>query len=171
MRIWSRSGWGAVAVVGAIALTASTAGARPVGSLHSYVVAGNVIGGFRTATDGYTRARRLFGGPYSSTQNRYVCIVRWPGGLVVTFRRKLPYAAFAKACVVVESAKIAGTRWHTDKGLRVGSAAAQIRRAYPNAVERKIAGVTMWVLVPGLDPALAARAEGGKIRYLSVLRL
>jgi hypothetical protein len=137
----------------------------------SYLVKGNVIGGFRTATDGYTRAQHLFGGPYSSTQSPSVCVVRWPSGLIVTFKRQLPYAAFAKACRVVESAKITGGKWQTDAGLRVGSPASKITRAYPRAARRTISGVTVWVLVPRLEPALLARAENGTVRYLSVARL
>ena len=162
----------ALSVVCAGALvTPAAIEARSASASHSYVVNGNVIGGFRTATDGYRTARKLFGGPRSSTQTHVACIVRWPDGLVVTFRRKLPYAAFTKACLVVESARITGKSWRTDKGLRVGSAVSEIARAYPTAALRKIGGLSVWVLAPRLNPALVARVKGGLVQYLAVVRL
>jgi hypothetical protein len=162
----------ALLVGAALLLPASIlAGSSIVPFSHSYVVRGNVIGGFRTATDGYPRAKQLFGGPYSSTQSPSVCIARWPDGLVITFKRKLPYAAFKKACLVVKSAKITGKRWHTDRGLRVGSPLSQLKRLYAKATWRTVAGKKLWVLTPSLHPALAARVKNGKVVYFAVVRL
>jgi hypothetical protein len=152
------------------ALAVPTLGLAARDTAHSYLVMGNIVGGFKTKIDGYPRARQLFGGPYSSTQDHFVCIIRWADGLTITFKRKQPFSVFAKACLVVQSAKITGRRWHTDKGLRIGSSASQITKLYPRAAQKTVGGLKLWVLVPGANPALAAQVKSGKVQYLTIVR-
>lgn len=159
-----------VAVALAALALSGTALAAPSTS-HSYVIRGNVVGGFATATGGAKEAFAIFGGPFSSTQSGTQCIGRWGDGLVLTFKRRLPYSAWSKACLRLISAVVTDKQWRTDKGLRVGSAVSAIKRAYPSAVAKAVtAGVTSWTLVPGLNPALSAWTKGDRVISLRIVR-
>ncbi len=138
-------------------------------SRDSYVVRSATIGSFKTATGGYAQAERLFGGPSSSSQDRRMCVVRWPDGLTIAFPRRLPGAAFRKACVRFKWARMTGRKWHTVKGLRVGSAERQIERLYPQAVRKKVKSRVGWNLVPGLNPALEAWTAERRVIFLRVV--
>jgi len=161
---------GSIFLVLAALVLASTASAAG-GANHSYVIRGNVVGGFPTATGGAAEAFAIFGGPFPSTQSGSQCIGRWGDGLVLTFKRRLPYSAWSKACRRFISAVITDRRWQTDRGLRVGSEAAAIRHAYPSAVSKpETGGVTSWNLVPGLNPALRAWTKGDHVISLRIVR-
>jgi hypothetical protein len=154
-----------------VALTAASAGIAGPQVTHSYLIRGNTVGGFSTATGDFAQAQKLFGGPYSSTQNQTACVARWTDGLTLIFKRRLPFSAFKKACRLVRSGKITGKRWRTDKGLSVGSAQSSIKKLYPKAARRKVAGVLEWMLVPGLKPALFVRVKDGRVQYFHLARL
>ena len=64
-----------------------------------------------------------------------------------------------------------GTRWSTNKGLRVGASVARLKQLYPKA---KLHGSMYW-LVPrftqatGSYPGLAATVAGGKVSSFQVI--
>lgn len=132
----------------------------------SYVVTGTTtINGYHVGA-GWTQARRLFGGPYSSTQTGAICTARWGTGLTITWKRKLPYANWPKACVTFSWAKLTGKQWRTDRGLRIGSAEAQVRSHYPAATSRTAGGFNVWRLASGSGISLEAWARGGRVAFL-----
>jgi hypothetical protein len=82
--------------------------------------------------------------------------------------------------VVLDSAFVAGRRWRTGRGLRVGDPVVKLRRLYPRAYRRRYAGgvrpVTGWWLVVRLSrvpdrhwvPQLLATARNGRVTGLVV---
>ena len=158
-----------LATVIAVAVLHTAAASGQSVKTHSYVVKGNVVGGFPTKTGGYAQAIRVFGGPVSSTTSKSTCTLRWADGLVLVFSRRHPQTKLERSCVIFGSATITRRIWRTDRGLRVGQAAAEVQRRYPDATRTVVGGATKWRLVPGLAPALDAWVRGGKIVRLQVV--
>jgi hypothetical protein len=137
---------------------------------HSYLIQQSKIGGFPVLTGGFAQARQLFGGPFSSTQDRFTCVAKWAGGLTLAFKRQFPLSVWEKACRVLEWAQASGKKWQTDKGLRVGNTESQIKHLYPKATSAKAGSTTKWSLVPGQKPVIQAWTKRGSVVLFRIVR-
>jgi hypothetical protein len=153
---------GAGAATLALAVVIATAAAAAGSSI---VTGTTAIGGYHVGA-GWAQAQRLFGGPYSSTQDRTVCTAQWRNGVTITWKRTLPYADWAKGCVKFSSAKLTGKQWRTDKGLQIGSVEAQVHSRYPAAKSSTANGFHVWRLASGAGVSLEAWVKAGRVAFL-----
>jgi hypothetical protein len=116
--------------IGAALAATSAASAAP-----SFVVTGDVrIGTFAVKADGsLAGAIRAFGQPRVRRMGE-ACMATWaPYGLTMSFYN----LGGANPCTPrfgrFSRAILHGTRWRTDKGLRIGMSSTTIRRHYPRA--------------------------------------
>lgn len=114
--------------------------------------------------------QRRLGAPTSRRVARGGCLVRWP-----ELRAAALLVDEAETCQGDEGsvrwARVAGSRWQTQRGLAPGDALSRLRELYPRT--RRRGG--RWWLVSGRDPGssrrvarLSAEVRGGKVRALWV---
>jgi hypothetical protein len=169
VRVTGVSRWLAttLAVVAVAALGVGSASSSL--SSSSYVItAAKSIGGYKVGST-YVAAKRQFGGPVSSTLGRN-CTVRWPNRVTINWHRQAQYAKMAKACVAFAWAKVNGTAWRTDKGLRVGAPQSQVKKRYKSATRKNSGGYTVWTLAKASGNSLQAWVKSGRIAYFRVVR-
>jgi hypothetical protein len=160
----------------AFALAAVTFGSAPVaaGPSTTSIIAGTkTIDGYRVGA-GYAQAHRIFGLPYSSEQDSARCTARWGNGVTISWHRTLPSSKWAKACVKFSSARVgkpsvANAVWRTNKGLRVGARAAQIKSLYPSARGKRSGIYTVWILQKSPTISLNAWVKKGKIAFFRLI--
>jgi hypothetical protein len=171
MRFTARQLTAVAITIGATLAVAGAASAAP----SFVVVADTRIGSFAVKTDGsLAGAIRAFGQP-KLRRTGEACSATWAEyGLTMSFYNLgganpcMPrFGRFSKAIVH-------GTRWRTDKGLRIGMPSTAIRRYYPRATFRR--GLRFywpsgWWLVAhrelfgggGFYPGLLAETARGKV--------
>ena len=151
----------------AAVLTGLAIAAPATGAAGDYVISGQKIGTYRVGA-AFVEARSRLGGPYSETQSGTQCIARWPTGVTIAWKRRLPYSVWQKACIVFRSAKVEGKLWRTDKGLRIGASDAALKRLYPGAHSAKADTFTVWSLATSSKFTLQAWSRG---RHVAFFRL
>lgn len=133
------------AVVAGLLLAASPALARPsadgpwtvkdLGSGRG-VFAGHVV---PHGTQTFASLVRDWGEPASVRLRRYDCVVRWtrPSAQAVLRSYGLPPGATycSRRYGLISTIKTIGTRWRTDRGLRVGDRETRITELYPDAFQ------------------------------------
>jgi hypothetical protein len=145
-------------------------------AVPSFVIAGGAkVGAFAVKTDGsLAGAIRAFGQPRLRRAGG-ACTATWAQhGLAMNFYNlgganpcTPRFGRFSKAVVH-------GTRWRTDKGLRIGMASTSIRRYYPRATFKRglrFSWPSGWWLVTrrelfgraGFYPGLLAETARGKV--------
>ena len=94
----------------------------------------------------------------------FACTVRWNGVLVVDARNFSGSDPCAPRTGYVQSMTTIGSRWRTDRGLRVGQPLARLRALYPNA--RRVGGG--WQITTRRhasdQPVIIARMRSGRVR-------
>ena len=86
--------------------------------------------------DAYTAALNAFGRPNSFLSDGNLCHVKWAGaGVTVGFASAAPSPCAASNLFTSSwyGMSLFGARWHTLRGLRVGSTIQQVRKLYPGA--------------------------------------
>jgi hypothetical protein len=131
------------------------------------------IAAYRVGT-GYAQARRSFGLQYSSTGSTTTCTARWANGVTIVWRRKPGSNNWAKACVTFSQAQVGKPRvsqpaWRTNKGLRVGARAAQIKSLYPSARGKRSGVYTVWTLQKSPAIVLKAWVKKGRIAFFRLV--
>jgi hypothetical protein len=135
----------------------------------AYVItATKAIDGYRVGST-YVAAVRQFGGPKSSSQDAQTCVARWSNRVTIAWHRRWPYAKWSKACLNFAWANVAGSKWRTDKGLRVGATRSQVKKLYKAAKSEKSGGYTVWTLTRSSGNTLQAWVKGGKISYFRLV--
>ena len=119
----------------ALAVVTALAASSPATAAPSFVIAGDTrVGGFAVKADGsLAGAIRAFGQPRLRRTGE-ACSATWAAyGLTMSFYNlgganpcTPRFGRFSKATTY-------GTRWRTDKGLRIGMSSKTIRRYYPRA--------------------------------------
>ena len=127
------------AAVASIAIISALAGAGAANAAPSFVVQGDTkLGGFAVKADGsLAGAIRAFGRPRLRHTGE-ACVATWAlYGLTMSFYNlgganpcRPRFGRFSRAIMH-------GTRWRTDKGLRIGVSNRLIRRYYPRAAFRR----------------------------------
>lgn len=152
----------AIAATAALSFGSASSAAAPT---SSYVITGvKSIGGYRVGAP-YSAARRAFDVQFSSSQDPTTCVAQWPKGLTIAWHRRLPYVKWQKACVKFYWAKVAGTAWRTDRGLKVGASVPGLRSLYPSATRKTSRAYAVWTLVRGSGVSLQAWTKKGRVVY------
>jgi hypothetical protein len=158
-----------IAVLAVAALLAGSALASP-----SFVIKGDEwIGTFAVKQNGTLGGlQAAFGKPSRLTATQDGCVALWgPIGLRVTLYNLGGKNPCKPKTGYFSTAVMSGTRWSTNKGLRVGASVARLKQLYPKA---KLRGAAYW-LVPrftqatGSYPGLAANVAGGKVTSFQVI--
>jgi hypothetical protein len=157
-----------------IALAALVAFAAPAaGGSPSFVVKqDNWIGTFAVKNDGTLGGlQKAFGKPAALVRGKDGCRASWKIGLNVTLYNLGGQDPCKPATGYFSDALLSGSRWVTDRGLRVGATTARLQALYPKA---KLHGNLYW-LVPRFTQAtgsyagLGAFVSGGKVSSLQVI--
>jgi hypothetical protein len=74
------------------------------------------------------------------------------------------------ACVTFAWANVTGSKWRTDKGLRVGASQSQVRELYKSATRKSSGGYTVWTLARVSGKSLQAWMQDGRIEFFRVVR-
>jgi hypothetical protein len=118
----------------------------------------------------YSQAQKVFGGPYSSTQNATACTARWANGVTISWYRTSTSARWTKACLKFKSAKVGrskihGSIWRTNKGLRIGARASQVKNLYPSATGKRSGAYEVWLLQKTSRLSLKAWTKEGRVVF------
>jgi hypothetical protein len=124
----------------------------------------------------YGAAIAALGLPSSREPNSNLCTLRWASiGIDIHIASRLNPCARAH---VTHGAwygmRLWGPRWHTHKGLRIGDAAARVKKLYPRATlhttPRPAYWLATWRLEPDtpLSPLVEAQLSGGRVSVLIV---
>jgi hypothetical protein len=137
----------------------------------SYVItATKSINGYRVGS-GFVAAKRQFGFPKSSSQSSRTCVARFANRVTIAWQRRWPYAKWSKACLTFAWANVTGSKWRTDKGLRVGASQSQVRELYKSATRKSSGGYTVWTLARASGKSLQAWMHDGRIAFFRVVRI
>jgi hypothetical protein len=123
------------AVVASIAVISALAGAAVANAAPSFVITADTkIGAFAVKADGsLAGAIRAFGQPRLRRTGE-ACAATWaPHGLTMSFYNLGGANPCTPSFGRFSRAVMHGTRWRTDKGVRVGMSSQVIRRHYPRA--------------------------------------
>lgn len=126
----------------------------------------------------HAAAIAAFGNPSSRSADSNLCTVRWAGsGIDIHFAsRPNPCARARLTRGAWYGMRLWGPRWHTRKGLRIGDAAARVKRLYPRATlhtkppQVPSYWLATWRLEPDtpLSPLVEAQLRGGRVSALIV---
>jgi hypothetical protein len=159
-----------LAVAGLALMAFGVASATSAASSSSYVItATKSIDGYRVGST-YVAARRRFGGPKSSSQSSRTCVASWSNRVTIAWNRRWPYAKWSKACVTFAWANVAGGKWRTDKGLRVGASQSQLKKLYKGATRKSSSGYTVWRLAKTSGSSLQAWLKRDRIAFFRIVR-
>jgi len=158
-----------LAVAGVVLTAAGVATATSARTSSSYVItATKTIDGYRVGS-AFTNAKRRFGGPRSSSQDRAACVASWANGVTIAWQRRPQYVKWERACVTFVWSKVTGRLWSTDKGLRVGASQSQVKKLYNVATSKKSGAYTVWTLAKSSGNSLQAWVKGGRVSYFRVV--
>lgn len=157
------------------------AGSGASAATPSFVVRGDsAIGTFGVKTDGsLAGAIRAFGTP-RLRRDRQACLATWPAhGLTMNLYNLGGLDPCRPSSGRFSRAIVRGTRWRTDRGLRVGMPLSAIRASYPRAGFHRGSRPywpSGWWLVTrrepfggsGVYPGLLAVVAGGRVATLHV---
>jgi len=153
----------------ALASVGAGSAAQTMASASHVITAVKSINGYRVGA-AYTAARQTFGAQYSSTQDRTTCQASWAGGLTIAWHRQLPSANWNKACLHFAWAKVTGSSWRTDRGLRVGAPQSNVKKIYKSAAHKSSGAYTVWTLNKASGKTLQAWAKKGRIAYFKLVQ-
>jgi hypothetical protein len=163
--VWQRGRVPRIGLLGVLVLVLTGLAAAPASAGGPLVIHGDTsIAGFGVRSDGSLGgAVAALGQPTSTVRSGNVCTVRWRGlGIRMVFYNLGGDNPCSAQGGRFSYALATGSRWQTNRGLRIGDTRARLRQLYPGATYRRSGFFSRgWWLVTRSSPVGAGGRYAG----------